>query len=138
MDPGVNVPDTNTIALISSPQGLLAASIDDTGVLVLTRSVTLESLDIILSESLAEATFIAAFEAKPGEIFAVHVGPNGLPARAIPREDVVAASGEALVEACSEAAALAAERLYESWQRFAVERDAALRAVINAATVGEA
>jgi len=127
-----------TLFLVSSPVGLLPTSVDDIGVLVLTEAYALDSLDALFSMRERDVVFVAAFEEKPGHLFAVRAGPSNAGGTVVARAEVESTLGREMVEACAAVAGQVAEQKYESWQLYSAQRVDALRAVMTSQTVGEA
>ena len=133
-------------ALLDTPYGLLLATSDDRGVLVLTRPLPPELRDDAdgLRRFVSEGgIYIVAFGEMPGLLHALRVplgwsGETITPEHVIRREVAVAACGEGLIEVCVHIAAAFAEKAFASWRDEKDAKDAALRAVLTSLPVGEA
>lgn len=126
--------------LFFTPHGILLTSSDDVGVVVLARTLPSEDLPTIREYSRKGGVYLAAFQARPGRIFALRIEERDGQRQEsqLSRAEAVAEVGEALISICGELAGIIAERRYASWVQDESQRLASIRAVVSHMTPGEA
>jgi len=128
----------SSLYMISTASGILAASVDAVGILVLAVPILdPDDLDAVRALTRREQIFIAAFADSPGLIYALRVSPD-TPGTVLPRVDAETLCGTKLVLDCHAVAGAMAEELYPKWKALESERIRALTAVMRAAPVAEA
>lgn len=128
----------SSLYMVSTASGILAASVDSVGILVLAVPVDdPDDLEAVRELTRSEQIFIAAFAESPGLVYALRVAPD-TPGTVLPRVDAETLCGAKLVEDCHKVAGAMAEELYPKWKALEAERIRALAAVLRAAPVAEA